>query len=116
MHTDATIIVVDPRVSLLADTGLSREDHHAFHAQYVHMTNESNAFEHPHALMFVPIFRELNNPRESDIVALMIAVLPFDRFLADLAPDDADGIHGELFWFKKQAYSWQIILTRFRLH
>lgn len=79
----------------MGDTAVSKEDHRAFHAQYVQLTNETDTFLNPHTTMFVPVFRELTNPRESDIVALIIAVLPFDRFLADLAPDDAEGIHGE---------------------
>ena len=94
--TDATFSRVDPQFALLADTGVSRKEHQDFHSHYVHLTNESNTFAHPHAAIVVPVFRELNNAIESDIVASIGGVLPFDHFLADLAPDDADGIHGKL--------------------
>ena len=93
--TGISLVRVSYDVALIADTGISKEKHHALHAQYVHITNESDSFDHPHATMFVPVFRELNNAKESDIVAVLVAVLPCDRFLADLAPDDADGIHGK---------------------
>lgn len=59
------------------------------------MTDEMDAFDLPHTALAHPIFRELNNATQSDVVALLLAVLPVDRFLADLSPDDADGIYGK---------------------
>ena len=92
---DVILGKVDKQVSIIADTGISRKDHHNFHAQYVNIDDASDAFDNPHTTLFAPIFRELSNASESDIVALIIAILPFDRFLADLSPENADGIYGK---------------------
>lgn len=103
-----TYIVVDKQVNLMANTGVSREDHRNFHAQFVDLAEDDDTFDHPHTTVFVPVFKELNNAKESDIVALLFAILPFDIYLGDLLPDDVKGLQVVLKNSCEQVFSYLV--------
>ena len=75
----------------LGESVLNQADHSAFHAQFVISDKESSAFERPHAFFFQPVFREVYNDT-SEIVGTVNALVPFDRYFADLLPDGVKGI------------------------
>jgi hypothetical protein len=75
----------------LGESVLNQADHAAFHAQFVTSDKESSAFERPHAFFFQPVFREAYND-SSEIVGTVNALLPIDRYFANLLPDGVKGI------------------------
>ena len=77
----------------LASRSIKFEDHEAFHktlVEYEHEEGES-AFDHPHPAVMLPVFEKLNDP-SSRLVGVFAVVLPWDKFLTDLLPDNVDGI------------------------
>jgi len=88
---DVVFSKIDDQVDLLANTGLLKE-HLAYHGQFVEVDENTDAYKHPHSTVAVPIWKELNNAKESDMVGVLLAVLPFDIYLGDLLPEDVRGI------------------------
>jgi hypothetical protein len=68
------------------------EDHEAFHAQFM-VTSETaeSAYHRPHSFFFQPIFREIFNDT-SEVVGYILAVVPWDRYFANLLPEGVKGI------------------------
>jgi hypothetical protein len=68
----------------------SKEDHIAFHAPF--STSEIEfANDRPHAFFFQPIFREIYDVT-SDVVGTINALIPWDRYFANLLPEGVNGI------------------------
>jgi hypothetical protein len=79
----------------LGESVLKQADHTAFHDQFVSSDVEASAFERPHAFLFQPVFREAFNDT-SDIVGTVNALVPWDRYFANLLPEGVKGITGVL--------------------
>jgi hypothetical protein len=79
----------------LGESVLNQADHRAFHAQFVTSNGESSAFERPHAFFYQPVFRQAYNA-SSDIVGTVNALVPIDRYFANLLPEGVKGITGVL--------------------
>jgi hypothetical protein len=79
-------------MTALAQMSIKREDHERYHASLVdYKSNETTStFQHPHCPYLYPVYEEPGN-KDSKIVALLIALLPFDRYLVNLLPE---GVHG----------------------
>jgi hypothetical protein len=75
----------------LGESVLNQADHLAFHEQFVTSDKESSAFERPHAFFFQPVFRQAYNDT-SEIVGTVNALVPIDRYFANLLPDGVKGI------------------------
>jgi hypothetical protein len=88
-----------PLLSLVFDiTSLSRlnvkfEDHELYHASLVkYLSNAtSSAFQHPHAPYLHPVYVN-DHDQNSDLAAILVAILPFDRYLINLLPQGVVGI------------------------
>jgi hypothetical protein len=79
----------------LGESVLNQADHRAFHAQFVTSNVESSAFERPHAFFYQPVFRQAYND-SSKIVGTVNALVPIDRYFANLLPEGVKGITGVL--------------------
>jgi hypothetical protein len=81
----------------LGESTLKPSDHAAYHAQFLVSSDVGsiNAFERPHAFFFQPVFREPFNDA-SEIVGTVNAMLPWDRYFANLLPEGIKGITGVL--------------------
>jgi len=66
-------------------------DHEAFHQSFVQDTGNSSSFEHPHSVLLQPIFSELH-AEDTEIVGVLLAVIPWDRYMVDLLPHGVNGI------------------------
>jgi hypothetical protein len=68
------------------------EDHEAFHDQFM-VTSETaeSAYDRPHSFFFQPVFREIYNDT-SEVVGNIMAVVPWDRYFANLLPNGVRGI------------------------
>jgi hypothetical protein len=77
----------------LGESTLKRAAHKAYHAQFLVSSDVGsiNAFERPHAFFFQPVFREPYNDA-SEIVGTINAMLPWDRYFANLLPKGVKGI------------------------
>jgi hypothetical protein len=82
--------------SSLGDSTLKPSDHAAYHAQFLVSSDvELSPFDRPHAFFFEPVHREPFNDA-SEIVGLISALLPWDRYFANLLPIGVKGITGVL--------------------
>jgi hypothetical protein len=83
--------------SALSQTGITLADHERYHASLVNYraNGTESTFQHPHCLYLHPIFDEARN-RDSAIVGMLGAMLPFDRYLVNLLPRGVGGIHAVL--------------------
>jgi hypothetical protein len=84
--------------SLLTDQAVSKQRHNAFHNQLVNWdvvqetdADENNslvadAFLLPHCIYIAPVFDQLNNRWENDVVGYLLAVVPWDRYMINLLP------------------------------
>jgi hypothetical protein len=84
-------------VTALAQMSVSFEDHERYHASLVNYTanGTKSTFQHPHCAYLSPVFDDPGN-RSSSIVAMFLAVLPFDRYLVNLLPRGVGGIDAVL--------------------
>ena len=81
--------VVDlARLSVLAMNSI---DHEAFHQNLVQDTFNSSSYEHPHSVLLQPIFSNLH-ANDAKIVGILLAVIPWDKYLVDLLPQGVNGI------------------------
>jgi hypothetical protein len=87
--------VVD--MAALSQRTVKFEDHERYHASLVNYTanGTKTTFQHPHCPYLFPVFDQHGN-RSSDIVAMFVAVLPFDRYLVNLLPPGVGGIDAVL--------------------
>ena len=77
----------------LAGESISNENHRNYHSQFVNVQTDSYAFDHPHASILVPIKRNFATQGVSDAVAMLLAIVPFDRFAENLLPPGAPSIY-----------------------
>jgi class 3 adenylate cyclase len=87
--------VVD--VSSFASVSIKFEDHERHHASLVKYQSNatSSTFQHPHAAYYYPVF-ESEHDINSRIVAFLVGLLPFDRYLINLLPEGVRGIDAVL--------------------
>jgi hypothetical protein len=80
-------------LSALGDLLITTKHHDAIHADFVHWVNDGSksAFDHPHALFNQPVFEKTHDDN-SEIVAFLTVLLPWDRYLIDLLPEGVKGI------------------------
>jgi hypothetical protein len=80
-------------MSALAKLSVKQEDHERYHSSLVKYKSNgtTSTFQHPHCPFMFPVFQV---PRDSNsrIVAVLIALLPFDRYLVNLLPQGVRGI------------------------
>jgi hypothetical protein len=80
-------------MSALAKLSVKDEDHERYHASLVKYKSNgvTSTFQHPHCPFMFPVFQI---PRDSNsrIVAMLVALLPFDRYLVNLLPHGVRGI------------------------
>jgi hypothetical protein len=77
----------------LGISGITEEQHTAFHTQYVERLNGENWYEHPHSLLAQPVF---NNIEKSEIVGALYGLVAWDSYMANLLPKDVRGIYAVL--------------------
>jgi hypothetical protein len=84
-------------MTALAQTSVTLEDHERYHASLVNYRSNGtkSTFQHPHCAYMAPVFE---NPANSSakIVAMLVALLPFDRYLINLLPRGVRGIDAVL--------------------
>jgi hypothetical protein len=66
-------------------------DHEKFHAPFLTSSDTETAWKRPHTLFHEPIFRELYN-KTSEVVGYVNALVPWDRYFANLLPEGVKGI------------------------
>jgi hypothetical protein len=66
-------------------------DHEAFHAQFLESSDNESAWNRPHGFFHQPIFREIYNST-SEVVGYINALVPWDRYFANLLPEGVKGI------------------------
>ena len=107
--SDVIYLRSDPRVALLADTGLNRNEHKKFHEEYVIIEEGVDPFDHPHITLGVPVFNELNNAKKSGMAGFIMAILPFDIFVGALLPDGVNGIYAVLRNSCQQTWTYEVV-------
>jgi hypothetical protein len=97
----------------LIDYTISQEAHDALHTtlieQHHHEHNNSNsnnnndtvpatgfANAHPHTPLIYPVFRDLGGGDDTDVVAMVVNILPWDNFFKGALPPGVNGIHAIL--------------------
>jgi hypothetical protein len=95
-------------VSSFASVSIKFEDHERYHASLVkYQSNSANStFQHPHCAYFHPVF-ETPHDRTSKIVAFLVGLLPFDRYLVNLLPEGVTGITAVL-RNRDQAFTYKL--------
>lgn len=88
---DGLVSAVNPTLSQLAGLAVSPKDHEAFHNQYVTSQVAGNAFQHPHSFHLQPVFEGINDDG-STLVGFLSAVIPWDRYVANLLPEGVNDI------------------------
>jgi hypothetical protein len=76
---------------LLGGLAYKEGDHEKFHAPFLVSSDTETAWKRPHTLFHQPIFREIYNST-SEVVGYMNAVVPWDRYFANLLPEGVKGI------------------------
>jgi hypothetical protein len=80
-------------VSALATLSIKLEDHERYHSSLVKYKNNGTAttFQHPHCPYMFPVY-EKHCDTTSRVIAVLVATLPFDRYLINLLPKGVRGI------------------------
>lgn len=107
----------------LIDYTIAQEHHDALHSESSQLVQEEQerssggsnstenvsgfANEHPHTAMMYPVYRELNN-RDSDIVAMVVNILPWDNYLKNALPPGVNGVYCVLRNSMGQAFTYII--------
>jgi hypothetical protein len=107
----------------LSGTAVSPQMHDSFHNNFVDSYDPTvPTYDHPHSFLVQPVFRQLGDVHDSsDIVGAINAVVPWDRYLANLLPDGVNGITCVLRNTCEQVYSYElngnrVSITRPDLH
>jgi hypothetical protein len=84
-------------MTALGKLSVKFEDHERYHASLVKYKSSetTSTFQHPHCAFLHPVFKEPGN-KNSEIVAMYVALLPFDRYLINLLPVGVRGIDAVL--------------------
>jgi hypothetical protein len=75
----------------LAGLAYKKGDHEKFHAPFLVSSDTETAWKRPHTQFHQPIFREIYN-NTSEVAGYMNAVVPWDRYFANLLPEGVKGI------------------------
>jgi hypothetical protein len=76
----------------LGGLAYKKGDHEAFHAPFLLSSDtEESAWNRPHGFFHEPIFREIYNTT-SEVVGYINAIVPWDRYFANLLPKGVKGI------------------------
>jgi class 3 adenylate cyclase len=88
-----TVFTVVANLHGLGDLAVKRSDHDAFHHSLAagSYKNSTDFYTHPHSAVLAPIFSELHD-NSSAIVGILVAVLPWDRYLVNLLPESASSV------------------------
>jgi hypothetical protein len=78
-------------LSRLGSTAVNPDDHDTFHSQFVDNLGNTTGYSHPHSMIIVPVFTELNN-KESPIVGAIFGVVPWDQYFINLLPERVSGV------------------------
>jgi hypothetical protein len=85
--------VVD--MTSLSKLNIKFQDHERYHAHLVKYTSNltTSTFQHPHAAYVHPVYANVNSEHHMPrLVALLVAILPFDRYLINLLPHGVAGL------------------------
>jgi hypothetical protein len=74
----------------LSGLASKEEDHEALHDKFMVSSDTESAYDRPHGYFFQPLFREIYD-NTSEVVGELIAIIPWDRYFANLVPE---GVHG----------------------
>lgn len=77
-------------ISAIAGIGVTFEDHQSYHDTLVDSLAK-DAFEHPHSLLFQPVFDDIVSS-DANMVGLLVGIVPWDKYLTKLLPDTVEGI------------------------
>jgi hypothetical protein len=94
----------------LAQGSLNFEDHEQHHASLVNYKSPvtNSTLQHPCCAYLCPVFESSRN-RTSTVVAILSALLPFDRYLLNLLPPGVHGIDAVLRTHpSKQAFTYRL--------
>jgi hypothetical protein len=75
----------------LSGLASKEEVHEALHDTFMVSSDTESAYERPHASFFQPLFRQIYNDT-SEVVGDIIAIIPWDRYFANLIPEGVNGI------------------------
>jgi hypothetical protein len=75
----------------LSGTAISDTDHERFHLEYIEGIDELSLYDHPHSVFVQPVYEKLNEP-DAELVGMICATVPWDRYLANLLPIGVNGI------------------------
>jgi hypothetical protein len=110
---------VDDSFGSLSGTAVNPQEHIDFHDGFVDSASDDPLlarYDHPHSILIQPIFRELGDVNDSsEVVGLIQAVVPWDRYLTNLLPEGVDGITCVLMNTCGQAFTYELNGTRVRL-
>lgn len=77
-------------LSILSGTAVSAKDHLSFHDILATNLSVDEAYLQPHSLIVQPVFQTLENT--SNLVGLLVGVVPWDLYLTNLLPQGVGGI------------------------
>jgi class 3 adenylate cyclase len=78
-------------LSLLAGFVVKPDDHERYHAKFVESVTGESSFDHPHSVLLQPVYARLNDDG-APMVGFIEAIVPWDRYLANLLPAGVKGI------------------------
>jgi hypothetical protein len=103
----------------LSGSAVNPQEHSDFHDGFVDSQSDDPSlfrYDHPHSVLIQPIFRELGDVNDSsEVVGLLQAVVPWDRYLTNLLPEGVDGITCVLKNTCGQAFTYELNGNRVRL-
>ena len=91
---DGLMSETSPELARVSGIAIAPSDHDVYHEQFVEELEPLlpvTYFDHPHSLHMQPVFEELNN-EDSKIVGILIAIVPWDRYLGGLLPPGVGGM------------------------
>lgn len=87
---------------------VTAEDHQKFHDGLASSADDLDAFEHPHSLLLEPVFDSITSS-EQEVVGILIAVIPWDKYVTKLLPASVVGIQVVLKNTCGQAFTYDIV-------
>lgn len=82
----------------LSNTAVGEDEHNKFHQPFVKDIVGESYYDHPHSVFVEPVFRKLGNANDvsNDVAGVILAVVAWDRYVANLLPTGVDGIYAVL--------------------